>query len=385
MSISEDAVLNLVGMAYDAALDEKKWPIFLDAFTHAVNGSSTFLRIADFQMAKASFAASVGRDPSLLEAYANHFVKLDYFAHFFENAPLLTVNTDQEGGKWGISPEAQRKTEYYNDFLRLTGTEYAMGAVLFRNGNQSLQFATQRSERAGEYGEEQIRLMSMLAPHVSRAVQIHRRFGHLTTEKGHALGALDQLRMGVILTNSLGSPLFVNRSANSMMELELGIGVQHGRLVFSQALETNTLHKLISDAARPPGTAIGGDMRIALPAGESLHCLITPISQELSARWGLALESGCVAVFLSKPSGLHLAPKRLANLYGLTPAEARLAARLASLRSLAQAADDLCITTHTVRSQLKSIFAKTGTQCQSELLMLLATGTLALSSDGVSE
>lgn len=118
-------------------------------------------------------------------------------------------------------------------------------------------------------------------------------------------------------------------------------------------------------------------MRIALPNGDFLHCLVMPIPLELSARWDIALASGCVAVFLSKPSGLQLPPKRLASLYGLSPAEARLAAKLSALRSVEQAADELCITVHTARSQLKSIFTKTGSQSQSELLMLLATGTLA--------
>ena len=32
MSNSEDEVLKLVGMTYEAALDESKWPSFLEAF-----------------------------------------------------------------------------------------------------------------------------------------------------------------------------------------------------------------------------------------------------------------------------------------------------------------------------------------------------------------
>jgi DNA-binding CsgD family transcriptional regulator len=165
-----------------------------------------------------------------------------------------------------------------------------------------------------------------------------------------------------------------------------GINTHKGRLILSTPTETARLYKLIDDAAKgAPGTNQGGDMRISLPNGEFLHCMVMPIPLEFTARWNIGLASGCVAVFMSKPAGLQLPPQRLAEQYELTPAEGRLAAKLAALRNLEQASDDLCISVHTARSQLKSIFAKTGVQSQSELLMLLATGTLAHCREGKSE
>lgn len=56
---------------------------------------------------------------------------------------------------------------------------------------------------------------------------------------------------------------------------------------------------------------------------------------------------------------------------GLTAAEARLAAKLVQGLQIADAAESLGISTHTARTQLKSIFAKTGARRQSELLHLL--------------
>ena len=64
MSTPEDTALNLVGMVYDAALDQRKWPTFLDAFAGAVGGCSAMLRSADLQTGKAEFVSSVGYDPA---------------------------------------------------------------------------------------------------------------------------------------------------------------------------------------------------------------------------------------------------------------------------------------------------------------------------------
>ena len=382
MSDSEEDVLKLVGMTYDAALDETKWPSFLEAFASAVGGSSAILRSNDMVHQSASFNASVGYDPTWQAAYCKHFVKMDYFNQVMSQySPGKIFSSDHH-----MDQTELRKSEYYNDYLRPQDKVHAFGTFLLREGNHTLVWGVQRDKRAGAFGDEESQMMNTLAPHLTRAVQIHRKINHVTVEKEWALGALDKLRMSVILTNSSGTPIFVNRAAEQMLTQGDGINTHHGRLVLTNPSETARLHKLIDDAATgAPGTNRGGDLRIALRGGDFLHCSVIPIPLEFTARWNISLASGCVAVFISRPSGLQLSPKRLAGLYGLTPAEGRLAAKLAALRNMEQAADDLCISLHTVRSQLKSIFAKTGAQTQSELLMLLTTGTLANVWEGVGE
>jgi DNA-binding CsgD family transcriptional regulator len=59
--------------------------------------------------------------------------------------------------------------------------------------------------------------------------------------------------------------------------------------------------------------------------------------------------------------------------FRLTPAEARLAVHLASGASLTEAADEFGVTHNTVRAQLRSIFDKTDTHRQGELVRLMQT------------
>jgi len=65
----------------------------------------------------------------------------------------------------------------------------------------------------------------------------------------------------------------------------------------------------------------------------------------------------------------------LRSVFGLTPAEARLAARLAGGQSLATASEELGIAKETARGQLKAIFAKTDVRRQAELVALLVKFT----------
>ena len=61
----------------------------------------------------------------------------------------------------------------------------------------------------------------------------------------------------------------------------------------------------------------------------------------------------------------------LRELYGLTQAEARIAARLARGQRLSEIAGELEISINTVRGHLKQVFAKTGTHRQAELVRLV--------------
>jgi DNA-binding CsgD family transcriptional regulator len=65
-------------------------------------------------------------------------------------------------------------------------------------------------------------------------------------------------------------------------------------------------------------------------------------------------------------------PAILAAVFGLTPAEARLASIIATGANPQLAADQLGVSRETVRNQLKAVFARTSTHRQSELVALLS-------------
>jgi DNA-binding CsgD family transcriptional regulator len=80
-------------------------------------------------------------------------------------------------------------------------------------------------------------------------------------------------------------------------------------------------------------------------------------------------------LFLRDPEQeLSVDPADLRQLYDLTAAEAELAASLARGLSLEEAAARRGISYETARTQLKSLFQKTGCRKQSQLVALLLNG-----------
>jgi DNA-binding CsgD family transcriptional regulator len=78
------------------------------------------------------------------------------------------------------------------------------------------------------------------------------------------------------------------------------------------------------------------------------------------------------AIFLHDPTvAVKIDEQAIRSGFGLTPAECRLTALLIAGRSLQEASVQLGVSRHTVRSQLKEVFAKTGVNSQADLLRML--------------
>jgi DNA-binding CsgD family transcriptional regulator len=85
-------------------------------------------------------------------------------------------------------------------------------------------------------------------------------------------------------------------------------------------------------------------------------------------------------IFVRDPETPAMATDILQDLFGLTRAQAVVAARVVEGMDPEHIAGALRISLHTVRDHLKVIFAKTGTSRQSQLVALLAPTVAALRS-----
>jgi DNA-binding CsgD family transcriptional regulator len=113
-------------------------------------------------------------------------------------------------------------------------------------------------------------------------------------------------------------------------------------------------------------------MRAPRPSGKRPYgILVTAMAAQYSA---LSLMRPAVCVVVSDPDAEGIVPSDcLQAVFGLTRAEAHLAARLADGEDLKTAADHLGITYGTARTRLAEIFQKTETRRQGELIRLLLT------------
>jgi len=180
---------------------------------------------------------------------------------------------------------------------------------------------------------------------------------------------LDLLPFGVIIVNKRGKILFTNGFGREILdtrsELKDHFGVLRARSLSHNRALSDAFNRLSEPGTQDPiGFGIARPNRS--PLSVVLVRLMSPAEQVLRT------ENVRIAVFLSDP-GVNCCPSAslLRTLFEFTPVEASVAKLMLESCDTAAIAAKLQITRNTLRDHLKSMFSKTNTRNQGELLYAL--------------
>lgn len=226
------------------------------------------------------------------------------------------------------------------------------------------------------------RRFATLLPHLYRALKLKRKYTDVDHLRGQAQAIIEQFPVGVLLVNTEGKLISSNQHALNAIADSNTVFLENGVLCTTVTKQDQQLKHLISDAANT--TLDDANEHIASinikEEGEELaiSLLITPDPYP-NTYYDRQAEN-CVAIFVTSVSVRQkIAASVLQSLFNISPAEARLAALLASGVNLSQAAERAHISKNTAKVQLKSIFSKTGVSRQAELIKLILTSPAVFS------
>jgi DNA-binding CsgD family transcriptional regulator len=274
------------------------------------------------------------------------------------------------------------RSEFYQDYLLPREMGYVGAEMLVSDPRCVAGIAIQRSRRQGPFEPAELDLLDRLAPHLTRALRLQTRFAALEAQRWADQTLRDRLPFAVILVDERGRIVSQNRAATELLAAAAGLTARHGCLR-AHPVDQAALDQLIRDAATTAngqGAHGGGAAALRRPSmRRPLGVLVMPIPRRGGA---VTLDLGApvpaALVIVTDPEAVPQAPAgALRRLYGLTPAEARLAQALAAGKSLQEHADDARLTCETARWRLKQVLAKTHTHRQADLVRLfLATAAL---------
>jgi DNA-binding CsgD family transcriptional regulator len=281
----------------------------------------------------------------------------------------------------GSNGVMQDDSSLYVDWMKPNGIFHVGGAQFVDTDSHRAGIAILRDEKAGVWGEGELRVINEILPHLRRALNIHSEFTYLRLKQDALLKGLDRLVIGLILYDSNARPVYINPTARAIIESHPGMQLQDDDLILINAEDEKNLRKTIIDtAAIDPDDSWKQSVAIGIthPDVEApLPILVTPMHANLITS-DLDYDGAKVAVFISDPNLQQpISIDNLVSVYSLTPSEAQVAISLANGHSIDEIAESSYHSAHTIRSQLKSVFRKTGVSRQSELIKLLLTGPFA--------
>lgn len=214
-------------------------------------------------------------------------------------------------------------------------------------------------------------LSETLIPHFQRALRLNRVLAETRQDRERALGILEHLPLGVMVVDESACVRAMNDRARRILDRQAALRLQAERLAAERFQDTVALRDLIRTAViRADG---GGTLNLECDSPVSL--MVMPCGVEAEGD----TVDGCCTVFIAAPDlGEHMQAETLREVFNLSRAEARLTHALVHGRSVEAAARELHISPHTARTQLKAIFAKTGTRRQPELVRKVLTSPAIL-------
>jgi len=358
----------LIEGVYDAALDEGSWHALAPRIAGAFGSTSATLLVQE--SGQPQILAMTENISSSMDSYQQYFWDKDVWVQGGLRFGMPQVRVSQE-----FLPDAEfQETEFYREWVRHIDIFHMVGSI-FRTGQDDLGIiAIHRARAAGNYQEEDKARVARFLPHLQRALQIRKRLGHASQWQRLSLEALSRTDTALILAAADGRIIFANPGAEALLRNGRALCRQSGRLAAAMASDTARLLSLIRSASNmgEARNEPGGVMAIRQANALPLTALVAPFR---SAFPGIA--SPGAILFIRDPNRSMSATATLQSLFRLTPTEARIAQGLADGKTIAEIAAAHRATLQTVRTQLKSIFAKTGTnrqaQCVAVILRSVAT------------
>jgi DNA-binding CsgD family transcriptional regulator/PAS domain-containing protein len=365
----QSRLLDLIGRVYDAALDDKLWPGLAPQIARTFDSISTAVQVRDMRQGTVELLAMTQNySAGLLQSYESHYAARDVWVERATAIGPSKVVTSADL----IADKEFECTEFCNDWCHEASVFYVVGSVFPINDDKLCAVGIHRPRSSSKpYGEEDKRGVAQFLPHLQRALQMRQRLVDPAVERQAALEALERSGKATLVANGAGRIIYANAAAERLLGEGGALRTVGGRLALGERTATQRLTALIqgaADAAAGRGGSPADALAIERPGRLPLTVLVAPFRP---AREGLGAPLPAAILFLRDPEAARTSTLALRGLFGLTAAEAPIAAAIADGTSIEAIARALCITLNTARTHLKNIYAKTNTNRQSQLVALL--------------
>jgi DNA-binding CsgD family transcriptional regulator/PAS domain-containing protein len=346
-----------------AAFDSSQWMPALDRLVEAVGATGAGLIPFNVDDRPTGVMVTAG----VAEAF-DLYIKEGWYKHDLRARSIPKLLSTGIAVDLDItSPEEMRHSPYYGDLLDSQDLRWFVG-VAFGAGDDKWCMIIQRSAEQGPFTTAEQNQLLTLRGSLTTAATIAQQLG-----SAHARGVIDAFEMtgtAAFLINRQAQVIRANNAAEAM--LGKGLSIVNKQLMADDGQASVAIARLIWNAGggTKEATRVAAPVTVPRAGCRPLVVYAIPLAGAIRDVFCAARAIVMVRDLDARP---HPPETLLRMIFGLTVAETKLAVRMASGVVLETVADNLGRTYETARAQLKSVFAKTNTHRQAELVALLAS------------
>lgn len=358
-----EAVRNI----YDVVLSPDRWPATMDsiaalsdstgAILHAKTPDGWAIPVHSPSIADA-LEAYVKEGWSARNPWLEHSIDAGFqIGDVYQNLDIVTA-------------EEMERNPFHAEFLARFRLGRHMAALIHSPLGNPTCLVAHRDMSKGPFQKAEVDTHLLVAHHLEQSLRITSQLMQSNMAHQTLSGAFDAIERPAFILDENLHPIKLNPSAEKIIGkyfLE-----EEGQLTPILQDEKDTFSDIVRKAqnlTRDHGEALQPTAISARNRKERIVVWSVPLGGASADRLGLARSQKNVLVLAQPLKQQRLVdPTVIRSVYGLTPAEARLASLLAGGRTVKQAASELGLTQGSARFVLNRIFKKVGVHRQSELV-----------------
>ena len=360
--LRDDAIAAL----YDAAIEPAIRRRALSMLAQTLDAAGAFYLVWDKENNVAIEGVAAGAlSADFATLYRLRWGAVDPRRRFLERAHVESIFVSH----YDLADVAGEDGGFERAFLAEQGIAHSLGANLTDIGPRYRQIFVERAAGRAPFSAAEVIEFRRLVRHMANA----ERLAHAIDERAVDLELphriLDNMSIGAVIADQNGQVRFANAAATEIFADNDGLALRDNRLQAARSFETNSLTAALREAASDARTVKqDGALLIARPSGKPPYAVIViPLTAP-----GAATKASRALMFVSDLAHRNneLAP-RLSQLFGLSKAEARVAAGIAEGRRLIEIAQEFDVGMPTVRTQLRAVLKKVGANRQADLVRIV--------------
>jgi DNA-binding CsgD family transcriptional regulator len=346
----------------DVVLDPAGWPSFMDEVCAAVGATGAAMLQSDIR------TEDIPRTDSISDYFTRTYFPSNLHLTDIRAArgvPLMLAGTDviTDADLFGS------ETEMLRDPLYATLGEFGLkwfAGVGFRAGSALWGLTIQRSPKEGMFDADEVKALAKVSARLTEAATLSTVVGRSAITG--ITNALELIQIAAIAVGRFGTVIGMNPLADACLGHDLTI--RNSRLTLRDRQANADLTRLIDQLSHTSDMLTLPSSPIVMRRIDKRPIVIQMQGVPPAARSPF-LGARAILLIRDLEGNAAFDQTLLATTFELTPAQARLATRLARGDSIEDAAHEAGIAIATARNQLKAIFQKTGTHRQAELVALL--------------